>query len=383
MTPKAPRFNNCLVLNPQQLDQLLQVLTKKDYEVLGPTVREGGVVYDHVASTRDLPAGWTDEQAGGKYRLKRREDDALFGFVVGPQSWKKFVFPPTMRLWQAHRSNGSFQITPETRKATKFAFIGVRACELHALSIQDKVFLKGPYVDSVYKLHRENIFIVAVDCVQAGGTCFCASMSTGPKASAGFDLALTEVLHEGRHHFIVRVGTKAGADVMSQVPHEEAAAADVEFAENLVAEAAKHMGRSLEVNGIKEVLYRNIEHVRWDQVADRCLSCSNCTMVCPTCFCSTVEDLTDLAGQQAERWRKWDSCFTTDFSYIHGSSVRSTPRSKYRQWMMHKLAYWIDQFGTSGCVGCGRCITWCPVGIDITEEARVIREGETPASAAG
>jgi len=370
-------------MSPAQLDQLLQVLIKRDYEVLGPTVHEGAVVYDHVSSTKDLPVGWTDEQSGGKYRLKRREDGALFGFVVGPQSWKKFLFPPVARLWQAHRSDGLFEIVPEVRKPTKFAFIGMRACELHALGVQDKVFLQGPFVDPVYKLHRENIFIVAVDCIQAGGTCFCSSMKTGPKAGAGFDLALTEVIQEGRHQFVVRVGTKAGADLLSQVPHEEATPADVDCAENLVAEAAKHMGRTLDVNGIKEMLYRNTEHARWDQVADRCLSCSNCTMVCPTCFCSNVEDLTDLSGQQAERWRKWDSCFTTDFSYIHGSSVRSTPRSKYRQWMMHKLAYWFDQFGTSGCVGCGRCITWCPVGIDITEEARVIRESETFASAAG
>jgi sulfhydrogenase subunit beta (sulfur reductase) len=383
MAPKAPRFSSCLMMSPVQLDQLLQVLIKRDYEVLGPTVREGAVVYDHVSSTKDFPVGWTDEQSGGKYRLKHREDGALFGFVVGPQSWKRFLFPPVARLWQAHRSNGFFEIVPEVRKPTKFAFIGMRACELHALGIQDKVFLQGPFVDPVYKLHRENVFIVAVDCVQAGGTCFCSSMKTGPKAAAGFDLALTEVIQEGRHQFVVRVGTKAGADLLSQVPHEEATPADVEFAENLVAEAAKNMGRTLDVNGIKEMLYRNTEHARWDQVADRCLSCSNCTMVCPTCFCSNVEDLTDLSGQQAERWRKWDSCFTTDFSYIHGSSVRSTPRSKYRQWMMHKLAYWFDQFGTSGCVGCGRCITWCPVGIDITEEARVIRESETFASAAG
>jgi sulfhydrogenase subunit beta (sulfur reductase) len=383
MTPKATRSNSCQIVSPAQLDQLLQVLIKRDYEVLGPTVREGAIVYDQVSSTKVLPAGWTDEQSGGKYRLKHREDGALFGFVVGPQSWKKFLFPPVARLWQAHRSDGLFEIVPEARKPTKFAFIGVRACELHALSVQDKVFLQGPFVDPVYKLRRENVFIVAVDCVQAGGTCFCSSMKTGPKAAAGFDLALTEIIQDGRHQFVVRVGTKAGADLLSQVPHEQATPADVEYAENLVAEAANHMGRTLDVNGIKEMLYRNTEHARWDQVADRCLSCSNCTMVCPTCFCSNVEDLTDLSGQQAERWRKWDSCFTTDFSYIHGSSVRSTPRSKYRQWMMHKLAYWFDQFGTSGCVGCGRCITWCPVGIDITEEARVIRESETFASAAG
>jgi Fe-S oxidoreductase len=98
-------------------------------------------------------------------------------------------------------------------------------------------------------------------------------------------------------------------------------------------------------------------------------------MVCPTCFCTTVEDVSDVTGDHAERWRRWDSCFTLGFSYIHGGSIRNSGKARYRQWMTHKLASWIDQFGTSGCVGCGRCITWCPVGIDITEEARAIRDG--------
>jgi sulfhydrogenase subunit beta (sulfur reductase) len=136
------------------------------------------------------------------------------------------------------------------------------------------------------------------------------------------------------------------------------------------------MGRTMDTKGIKELLYRNYENPRWDDVAKRCLTCGNCTMVCPTCFCTTVEDITDLTGEHVERWRKLDSCFTMDFSYIHGGSVRSSPRARYRQWMTHKLATWIDQFGTSGCVGCGRCITWCPVGIDITEETGAIRDSE-------
>jgi Fe-S-cluster-containing hydrogenase component 2 len=133
----------------------------------------------------------------------------------------------------------------------------------------------------------------------------------------------------------------------------------------------------MDTRGIKELLYRNYEHPRWDNVATRCLTCANCTMVCPTCFCTTVEDVTDLSGDHAERWRKWDSCFTMDFSYIHGGSVRATPKSRYRQWLTHKLATWFDQFGSSGCVGCGRCITWCPVAIDLTEEVRAIRDSET------
>jgi ferredoxin len=97
-------------------------------------------------------------------------------------------------------------------------------------------------------------------------------------------------------------------------------------------------------------------------------------MACPTCFCTTVDDVTDLTGSQAVRSRRWDSCFSMDFSYIHGGSVRSSGASRYRQWLTHKLASWQDQFGASGCVGCGRCITWCPVGIDLTEEVEAIRQ---------
>jgi ferredoxin len=136
------------------------------------------------------------------------------------------------------------------------------------------------------------------------------------------------------------------------------------------------MGRALDTSDLKGLLYGNLEHPRWDEVSQRCLTCGNCTLVCPTCFCSTVEDVTDLSGTETERTRRWDSCFSLDHSYIHGGSVRDSGRARYRQWMTHKLATWFDQFGSSGCVGCGRCITWCPVGIDITEEVRAIRASE-------
>jgi Fe-S-cluster-containing hydrogenase component 2 len=122
----------------------------------------------------------------------------------------------------------------------------------------------------------------------------------------------------------------------------------------------------------------NLEHPRWDDVAERCLSCTNCTLVCPTCFCFAVEDVNSLDGERAERTQRWDSCFTLGHSMLHGAgSVRGDTRSRYRQWLTHKLSTWWDQFDESGCVGCGRCISWCPAGIDLTEEvAAIAREKE-------
>jgi sulfhydrogenase subunit beta (sulfur reductase) len=365
------------VLERNDFDAFLLAVTARGYQLIGPTIRDEAIVYGPVDSANDLPAGWTDEQDGGKYRLKRRTDNALFGYAVGPHSWKRYLHPPVQRLWRAQREGNGFRIVAEEQAPPRYAFLGVRSCELHAIAIQDKVFLGGAYADPIYKSRHEDLFLVAVNCAQAGGTCFCASMATGPKATAGYDLALTEILQNGRHYFVAEVGTQAGAEVLSDIPHQTAEEADLHAARRVVEETARHMGRTMDTVGIKELLYRNYDHPQWDNVAKRCLSCANCTMVCPTCFCSTVEDVTDLSGENAERVRKWDSCFTMDFSYLHGGSVRATTKSRYRQWMTHKLATWIDQFGSSGCVGCGRCITWCPVAIDLTAEVRAIRESES------
>ena len=355
------------------LQRLIDALTARSYKVLGPRVRDGAIVYDEIARVSDLPRGWTDRQEAGRYQLQRRDDDALFGFAVGPQSWKRFLHPPIETLWTARNGEGGIAVAAGYENSPKFAFIGVRACEIHAIAIQDRVFCEGAYPDTAYAMRRRDAFIVAVNCGEAGGTCFCVSMQTGPKADSGFDLALTELLEGRGHAFLVEVGSEHGAEVLGQVPHSPASEAQLAAAEAAVAQTASRMGRRLETDGIKDLLQGNLNHPRWDAVAERCLTCGNCTMVCPTCFCTTVEDHSDLTGTSAERIRKWDSCFTMDFSFIHGGNVRHTARSRYRQWMTHKLANWIDQFGTSGCVGCGRCITWCPVGIDITEEAAAIR----------
>jgi ferredoxin len=395
MTDQPVANGSPAVLTQQGLAALIDGLVARRYRVIGPTVRDDAIVYDDIAGIQDLPAGWRDRQEAGRYGIERRDDQTLFGFAVGPNSWKRFLHPPEERLFTVHKASDGLTITtPEEPTLQKFAFIGVRACELHAIGIQDRVFLEGPYVDRGFAVRRRDAFIVAVNCAQAGGTCFCVSMQTGPKADSGFDLALTELPasaantdnasnveeagnadepNDGRSCFVVEAGSAAGAELLAQIPHRAATEADLAAAAAVVAHTASQMGRSMQTEGIKSLLQDNLRHARWSEVGERCLSCGNCTMVCPTCFCTTVEDHTDLAGTTAERVRKWDSCFTLDFSWIHGGSVRHSREARYRQWLTHKLAGWIDQFGTSGCVGCGRCITWCPVGIDLTEEVAAIR----------
>lgn len=365
-----------VALKANQLGTLIQVLLHRGYEVVAPTVRDGAIVYDRVAFPEELPAGWTDEQEPGHYRLKRSRDQAFFSYSVGPQSWKKYLHPADVRLCFAERQGKTFRIlNNEPRPHRPFAFLGVRACELAAIAVQDRVLLHDKFRDPTYEQRRAGKFIIAVQCTRAAPTCFCASMGTGPRVTGGFDLALTELNGEQRDRFLVQSGSDRGAEVLAEMEVSPVSEQDIQQMEAGVREATNQQTRRIDTNGIKDLLYQNFEHPRWDHVGQRCLTCANCTMVCPTCFCTTVEDVSDITGDHAERWRRWDSCFTLSFSYIHGGTIRSSAKARYRQWMTHKLASWIDQFGSSGCVGCGRCITWCPVGIDITEEARAIRDG--------
>ncbi|MFN8544664.1 MAG: 4Fe-4S dicluster domain-containing protein [Candidatus Binatia bacterium] len=361
-----------LLLPKARLDDLLGLLAADGFEVLGPQVDQGAIIYGPVRTAADLPWGWTDRQSPGSYRLEAGDRSTCFGFAVGPHSWKRYLFPPTLTLWRARRSGRGVTVEEPPAEASRRALVGIRACELAAIAVQDRVFLDraGRWTDPHYARARAALLLVAVECEQPAGTCFCAAMGTGPAVPPGAaDLTLTE-LDEG---FVARAGTSHGAALLARLALEEAGAADRAEAERRVAAAAERMGRTPDVHDVRALLHRNQEHPRWDAVAARCLGCTNCTLVCPTCFCSAVEETTDLDGSSVERVRRWDSCFTPAFAQVHGGNFRPTLRARYRQWLTHKFASWYDQFDTSGCVGCGRCITWCPVGIDVTEEIGAIR----------
>ncbi len=351
-----------------ELDALLKALAARGRRLIGPTIRDGAILYEEIEGVADLPRGWTDEHAPGSYRLWRRADDALFGHVVGPRSWKHFLHPPERELWRARLADGAVTFDPAPPPVERLALVGVRACELAAIRIHDRVFLDGPFADPHYRALRERLFVLAVDCGEPAATCFCASMDTGPAVREGFDLALTEIVVGGERRFLLRSGSPAGRALVAELGLAPARPEERAAADGVRAGAVRAMGRAMPDVDIRGLLLAGLDHPRWERIAERCLACGNCTLVCPTCFCTTVEDGDDLLTGETVRSQRWDSCFSADFSYIHGHVVRASTAARYRQWLVHKLATWHDQFGSSGCVGCGRCITWCPVGIDITEE---------------
>ncbi|MGZ4386569.1 MAG: 4Fe-4S dicluster domain-containing protein [Gaiellaceae bacterium] len=374
-TPTSERVAS-VVIAPEGLEALVEGLRSRGMRVVAPIARDGVIAYAEIASALELPVGWTDKQAPASYRLERRSDEARFGYAVGPHSWKQELFPSRLTLWKGARTEGSFQTEAAATPEQRTAFVGVRPCELAAIRIQDRVFTGGSYVDRDYLARRSNAFLVAVNCGEPGANCFCASMGSGPSATAGYDIALTEILASpggGEHRFLVEAASEEGAAIVAELPSKPSTDADLAAARAVVDRAAEAMGDGLDTEGLHDLLLGNLEHPRFQEVAARCLNCTNCTLVCPTCFCSNVEDANDLSVGEVERIRTWDSCFSVKYSEMHGGATRQSGHSRYRQWLVHKLATWHDQFGSSGCVGCGRCITWCPVGIDLREEVDAIR----------
>ncbi len=358
-------MDQALVIAPEGLDDLIGVLRAKRYDVWGAVERDGALGLGPLETAADLPRGRIEAAEAGSVRHAEGPRAAFFDHTLPMQGLKRLVFPAEERLFA---SGPDIEAQEDPPEAPPLAVIGVRPCDLAALDTLTAVFEGGPFVDSRFRRRREALLLVAVNCMRPAATCFCASMNTGPRAESGFDLALDEVIEDGRHHFIVTAGSKQGRKILGTLQGEPAGEADLQAARAGSRACAEAQERRMP-EGVEALLKRNYEHPLWTEVAERCLSCANCTMVCPTCFCGTVEDRSSLDGAAAERWRRWDSCFTLDFSYLHGGAVRTETASRYRQWITHKLAHWHDQFGRSGCVGCGRCIGWCPVGIDITAEA--------------
>jgi ferredoxin len=361
MKKQAVRFDDT------GLECLVELLRGEGYQVIGPRRLGPAVRLARIESAADLTAGIDADTSPGRYRMAKAMDGRIFGAGPAAESAKQNLHAPELRVAVAEREDGAFRIIRDKPAQARTALFGIRPCDVAGIARLDRVLLRDRYKDPDYEARREQTFIVAANCVRSAPTCFCASMETGPRAAAGFDVALTEHCN-GKREFLAEAGSAGGAAVLARMKAEPA---PLDFVKSCYAqcdEAAAQQVRKVDYRRARKVVLKHFEHPRWEDVGKRCLACGNCTLSCPTCFCVNTKDSSSPDQTQAERRRLWDSCFTQAFSYIHGGSVRTSAKSRYRQCLSHKLAHWQDQFGETGCVGCGRCITWCPAGIDITEE---------------
>ena len=315
----------------------------------------------------------------GSYRLERARRRGALRLRRRPALLE--AVPASRRASGSGRrsaaTDGGSSVEEPSRRDAPLAFFGVRSCELHAIAIQDRVLLEGAYVDRDYAARREDAFVVAVNCFEPGGTCFCVSMGTGPKAEAGLrpradgdPRRRAPLPRRGRQRARRRGARRAPAarrrrSATSRPP-------------------ARRSTGAAERDGARA---RHDRHARPARAQPRAPALGRGRRALPDLrqLHDGLPDLLlhDRRGRHRPGRRRapsacalWDSCFSVDHSYIHGGSVRPSGRSRYRQWLTHKFGTWHDQFGTSGCVGCGRCITWCPVGIDVTEELTAIRATE-------
>ncbi len=346
-------------------DSLIAALKASGAQCLGPTLRDHAIVYAPLSTSAELPQGVHDQQAPGSYRLSKTNDARWFAWANGPQALKPLLFSPQEPLWQVEREmDGGLVFHTQVPEVHLTAVIGVRACDLAAMALQDQHFISGDNIDQAYASRRQQLIIVAVNCTHPASTCFCHATGDGPVIQDHYDILLDE-LDDG---FAIQTGSSRGEAIVAQLRLHALTPQHHQQIQAAHDAAVEHQSRYLPATDIAALLLQHQQAEHWQNIGDRCLACGNCTSVCPTCFCHHTIEQPELDGKITTRLRQWDSCFSQDHSYIHGITLRPDSASRYRQWLTHKFATWIAQYGRSGCVGCGRCISWCPVEIDVTEE---------------
>jgi sulfhydrogenase subunit beta (sulfur reductase) len=372
MTDHILNINTTVAISKPELNKLLTKLKGAGYKTIGPVVKNKSLVYEQIEGLSDLPYGYETDQKPGQYRIHKNGGSEYFQATPGASTWKKYLTPPRTKLFGLVNIDNNWKEVPVSEIHPRYVFIGVRPCEIEAIKIQDSVLIRDDYVDPLYKKIRDDLIIIAVNCLHPADTCFCTSVGGSPEAKDGYDLRLTEL----DDMFLVNIGSQRGIDMVELMEYATANALSLQIEDEMLVEAkAKvHVGINNNQN-LPELLMNNLKDPAWEVVGAKCLNCGSCTSVCPTCFCWDVQDVTNLHGTETQRDKIWDSCFNPSFTaHAGGGSSRPTTTSRLRQRLTHKFGSWVEQHGGEGCVGCGRCIAWCPAKIDIREEISVLQE---------
>lgn len=317
---------------------------KYEYKVIGPVKENSHYIFKEIYSSSDLQMDYptTMLSPGKMFIYKPREDILRFNI------------------------ESSIAIEEIKHEIEKQIIVGIHPCDMHAILYLDRVFLNG-FIDPHYKMRRENSILIAINCSQVLENCFCSSVGTGPylKVHSGYDMVLTDLGDD----YLVEIKSSRAFNIKGKEANPEIFKLKSEKEKTLLNSFRKH----IDVKGIDELFIKNLDHPVWSITADeRCLSCSNCVMVCPTCFCYDIIDEMDMNLKEIIRFRQLDACQDIKFAKVHGGNYRQRRSSRLRQFVMHNLNY-TSQYGLIKTVGCGRCITWCPTKIDLTEITKEIQ----------
>ncbi|HDJ51540.1 MAG TPA: hypothetical protein ENF25_05010 [Thermoprotei archaeon] len=339
-----------------ELRKLFDLLRLKGYRVVGPKLRNNVIRLEELMSFDEMPYGYTDSQSPGRYRLVKSDGES---FRVGPDSLKKYLYPPELVIFSVTKD---WKIREPEFYYPKTAFFGIKPCDMASVLIMDRV--QGAGGDPYYLRARENSIFIVENCLTPGETCFCGTMGTGPEVKEGFDISYTLIQEDNLVLF--RYGSDTGLELLTSLDLEPAPP-EIEIKyRRMMREAKEHAQAPFTIDDVPDLLEHSLNDEIWKKVSEKCLGCANCNMVCPTCFCFDVIDEPELDGS-SKRVRIWDGCHSYIYAEIAGANLRKDLWARYRHWVLHKFNYWQTQFGTLGCVGCGRCITWCPAGIDLRQ----------------
>jgi len=335
----------------EDLGKLIEVLKAYGYVTYGYKVSRGAVIFDELRNLEDMPLKYRDVQGPGSYRLI--EGNGVRHSFASP---KEVIHPARQELFNVD-SNGGVSYPPIESK--KIALVGIKSCDLASIKVMDRILSN----DDSYNARRKEALTIVEECINPGDTCFCGSLGTGPYVSEDFDLAYARIDDD---HVLFKYGSRVGLNLVKRLGLKPASEELVNTYSSLMSEAKeKTSPLKFGLSDIENSMLKSMSDVDlWKKLSEKCVGCANCNLVCPTCFCT--EFLDDLKlDNSASRVRFWVGCLSYVYGLVAGTHFRPELYMRYRHFVLHKFLFYRKQIGLVGCVGCGRCITWCPVGIDL------------------